>query len=115
MIDPGTQINQRIDNLGPCLLALALMMLRDVMLLNYFSMRRDGHRAITVTLVYIAVLDGLLPGLFHHLDWSAAITLIRPPLFESPFVAASVFSGHAAIAMTLTIRTWRRKLRQPSS
>lgn len=115
MTDAGTQTNQRIDNLGPCLLALALMMLRDVMLLNYFSMRRDGHRAITITLVYIAVLDGLLPALFHQLDWSAATILIRPPLFESPFVAASVFAGHAAIATTLAIRSWRRKLRQPSS
>lgn len=115
----GTQphiVNTRLDNIGPGALALALMMIRDVALLHYFSFRPDGRRAVATTLVYIAVLDGLLPTLLASVGLAGAIGFVRPSVLGSPWFAIAVFGVHAALAATLAIRAWQRSTaRQPIS
>ena len=107
--------NERIDNLGPAALAFAFMMLRDVALLVYFSFHARTGRAAATTLVYIGVLDLLLPALLNLADLSALGSLIMPAVFEAPWFAAAVFAIHAALAGTLAVRAYRAALPQPET
>lgn len=109
-------VNTRFDNIGPGALALGLMMLRDIALLHGFSFRPDQRRAVATTLVYIAVLDLLLPLLAVQLDLPAAVSLFRPDVLTSPWLAIGVFAVHAALAFAFAAAMWRQRMRtQPSS
>ena len=107
--------NERIDNLGPVALAFAFMMLRDVALLVYFSFHARTGRAAATTLVYIGVLDLLLPALLNLADLSALGSLIMPSVFEAPWFAVAIFAVHAALASTLALRAYRAALPQPET
>ena len=107
--------NERIDNLGPTALALVFMMLRDVALLVYFSFHTRSRRGAATALVYIGVLDLLLPALLKLAELSALGSLIMPPVFETPQFAVVIFAAHAAIAGTLAFRAYRAVLPQPES
>ncbi len=107
--------NERIDNLGPTALALGFMMLRDLALLVYFSFQSHTRRAAATTLVYIGVLDLLLPALLNLAEMSALGSLVMPAVFETPVFAVAVFAAHAALAGTLALRAYRAALPQPET
>ncbi len=100
--------NQRLDNLGPVSLAATLMMLRDVALLTYFGVTSGRGRAEATTLVYIAILDGLLPALLPHIGLASLTTLFWPPFFSAPFTAIGILCVHVAVALVLAIYAYRR-------
>ena len=100
--------NQRLDNLGPVSLAAALMMLRDLGLLTYFSMTIRSGRAETSTLVYIGILDGLVPALLPHVGLTSLAAWFWPPFFTAPLTAIGILSVHVAIALTLAVYAYRR-------
>ena len=83
------------------------MMIRDLALLTFFSLRVRGGRAEATTLVYLAILDGLLPALLPRLGLDGLVGLVRPELFSAPFTAIAVMGVHAAIACVLGVRAYR--------
>ena len=99
---------QRLDNLGPVSLAAALMMLRDVALLTYFGMTTRRGRAEATTLVYIGILDGLLPALLPHLGLGSLAVLFWPPFFTAPLTAIAILGVHVALALALAVCAYRR-------
>lgn len=100
--------NQRLDNLGPVSLAAVLMMLRDLALLSYFGMTLRPGRAEATTLVYIVILDGLLPALLPHLGLGALVQLLWPPFFTAPFTAIAILAVHFALVLALPLVAYRR-------
>ena len=102
--------NERPDNLGPTALAAVLMMTRDLALLSFFSLRLRGGRAEATTLVYIAILDGLLPALLPRLGLDALVGLVRPTFFVAPIAAIGVMIVHAAIASALAVSAYRQTM-----
>jgi hypothetical protein len=102
--------NERPDNLGPVALAFAFMMLRDVALLHFFSFRARAARGETTTLIYMAILDFLLPAILIQLGLRGVAHLVMPASFETPYFAAAVFAAHAAIAGTLAVAAYRRSV-----
>jgi hypothetical protein len=99
--------NQRLDNLGPVSLAVALMMLRDIALLTYFGMISRKGRAEATALVYIGILDGLLPALLDGVGLASLTPLFWPPFFTEPLTAIGIMSVHAAIALGLAVYAYR--------
>ena len=99
--------HQRLDNLGAVSLAAALMMLRDVALLTYFGLTTRSGRAEATTLVYIGILDGLLPALLPHFGLAALAALFWPPFFTAPLTAIAILSVHFAIALALAVHAYR--------
>jgi hypothetical protein len=103
---PFTEL--RLDNLGIVNLAAALMMLRDLTLLTYFGMTSPSGRAEATTLVYIAVLDGLLPALLPHVGLASVAQLFWPPFVTAPLTAVAILSLHLVIAIALAVHAYRR-------
>lgn len=99
--------NERLDNLGASAFALTLMMLRDVALLIFFSLQLRRGRGEATTLVYLAVLDGLLPALLPRLGLEGLVGLLLPAFFAAPMTAVAIMAIHAAIAAALAIRAYR--------
>jgi hypothetical protein len=100
--------NQRLDNLGPVSLAAVLMMLRDLALVNYFGMTIRRGVPEATTLVYIGILDGLLPALLPRVGLGSLVPLFWPPFFSAPLTAVTVLSVHCAVAVFLAVNTYRR-------
>jgi hypothetical protein len=99
--------NQRLDNLGPVALAGTLMMLRDVLLLSYFGMRLRGGRPEATALIYIAIVDGLLPALLPQVGLTSLVPLFLPPFFRAPLVAITILALHCAVVGFLALRAYR--------
>ncbi len=100
--------NQRLNNLGPVSLAAALMMLRDLALLSYVGMKVRRGVPEATTLIYIGMLDGLLPALLPRIGLGSLTPLFWPPFFTAPLTAISVLSLHCAVALFLALHTYRR-------
>ena len=100
--------NHRLDNLGPVSLAAALMMLRDVALVSYFGMTLRKGVPEATTLIYIGVLDGLLPALLPRVGLASLTPLFWPPFFTAPLTAIAVLSVHVAVVWLLAWRAYRR-------
>ena len=102
-------LNQpRLDTLGAVNLVGVLMMLRDLLLLTYFGMTSRSGRAEATTLVYLGVLDGLLPALLPHVGLGSLVVWFWPPFFTAPLTAIAIFGLHLAIALALAVHAYRR-------
>ncbi|MCC6707647.1 MAG: hypothetical protein IT492_08810 [Gammaproteobacteria bacterium] len=100
--------NQRLDNLGPVALAGALMMLRDLMLLSYFGMTQRRGTPEGTAIIYIGILDGLLPALLPQIGLSSFVPAFWPPFFSAPLTAIVILSVHCAVVLFLALRAYRR-------
>lgn len=100
--------NRRLDNLGPVALAGALMMLRDLLLLSYFSMTQRRGAPEATALIYIAIVDGLVPALLPQVGLASFVPLFLPPFFSAPLTAIVILSVHCAAALFLALSAYRR-------
>ncbi|MGR8919665.1 MAG: hypothetical protein ACU85V_08600 [Gammaproteobacteria bacterium] len=103
--------NERSDNLGAVALAFALVMLRDLALLLFFSFRDQGRPAETTALIWIATLNWILPSLFGVLGMPAVARLASPVGFDAPAGAVAMALLHAVVAVPLAVTAWRRAMR----
>ena len=94
-------------NLGAVALAFVCMMLRDLALLTYFSLRSHPARAAATTLIYIAILDLLLPALLSKVGLDGIAALVRPRLFDAPLMSVLVLFAQAGVAAALAVRAYR--------
>jgi len=94
-------------NVGATALALTLMMLRNLALLNWLSLRSRTARAEVATLIYLALLDHIVPGLLRMAGLPAFAGLLELPLFENPWKAAGIAALHAGVAIGLAILAYR--------
>jgi hypothetical protein len=101
----------RLDFLQPQhALTLALMLLRDACILLFFTFAPNSKRAVGATMLYLLVLNFLLPFLAGIAGLSAVRYFFLP--FEAtyaPWSSVLVMAIHAAIAIGLV--NWR--LRNP--
>lgn len=100
--------NQRLDNLGAVSLAATLMMLRDLMLLSYFGMTLRRGAPEATTLIYIGIVDGLIPALLPQVGLDAFVPVFWPPLFTAPMTAIAILSVHCAAVLFLALGAYRR-------
>ena len=94
-------------NFGAAALALALLMLRNLALLNWLSLRSRTARAEVATLIYLALLDHILPGLLRIAGLPAIAGLLELPLFDRPWTAVGMAALHAAVAIGLALLAYR--------
>jgi hypothetical protein len=93
--------------LGATALALTLLMLRNLALLNWLSLRSRTQRAEVTTLVYLALLDHILPGLLRIVGLPAIAGLLELPLFDRPWAAVGIAVLHAGVAIGLAVAAYR--------
>lgn len=94
-------------------LSIALMLLRDACILLFFSFAPNNKRAVGTTLLYLLVLNMLLPLLADIADLETLRFFLLP--FDNdhaPWSSVLVMSLHAATAFALV--NWRlRNAKQP--
>ena len=111
----GGSPNDRFDNLGLCALSYAFLLVRDVALLSGFSFRDPAGRADVSTLVWIAILNRLLPGLLAIGGLGLIANLIRPQIYDLPALAAIITLTQAVAATGFAAYYYRRAMRvQPT-
>ncbi len=108
--DPGIS-NERIDNAGAVTLGLALLLVRDLGLLLFTSFRERSRRGAITALIYIAVLNRILPGLLAVAGLAPLAGFVAPPLFTAPAGALAVCAVHAVAGTALAVAAWRRAMR----
>jgi len=92
--------------IGQAPLAFALMLLRDACILLFFSFSPKSKRPAATALVYIVVLDALLPILFEASGMDAVSFFFLPHTGKFGATAATlVMATHAVIGLGLV--TWR--------
>ena len=94
-------------NFGAAALALTLLMLRNLALLNWLSLRSRTARAEVATLIYLALLDHILPGLLRIAGLPAIAGLLELPLFDRPWTAVGIAALHASVAIGLALLAYR--------
>jgi hypothetical protein len=88
-------------------LALAAMLLRDAGIYCIFALARFPRRAATVTLVYVALLDAVLPLLMGAAGMETLAFVVFPLGRASAPGALVIFLVQAAIAWTIAVARWR--------
>ncbi len=86
-------------------LALAAMLTRDAGLYCIFALARFPRRPATATIMYLVLLDGVLPGLMGVAGLKTVSFLVFPLGQASALGALAIFLVQAAV--TWTIAWWR--------
>lgn len=108
VLEPTSALRAGYDtNFGATALALTLLMLRNLALLNWLSLRSRTARAEVATLVYIVLLDHILPRLFRIASLPEIAGLLELPLFDRPWTAVGIATLHAGIAIGLALLAYR--------
>ncbi len=91
-------------------LAISLMLLRDIALLYFFALAKHAKRAVATTLLYLALLNGLLPILASLLG-QAWLTYLLVPLSAGrsayPMIAIFGMALHLLIAGAALRWRWK--------
>jgi hypothetical protein len=90
------------------LAACLLFALRDLALVLMLTLDEQRGRSHVAALLYLAILDGLLPLLFAPLGWSAALPVLVPWSAEGPTLALGPAALQAAVALWLLRLRWQR-------
>ena len=105
---PGALDEYRNLSFTPLPLLGLLFLIRDAAVFLVFSLGRAPRRVEATTLLYLALLYLILPGVCTLASADTLGALVLPPLFERPVFAAGVLVVHAAIAVGLVVYRWRQ-------
>jgi hypothetical protein len=108
---PDTPVDYRDLNFTPLPLLVLLFLMRDAAIFLVFSLARAPRRIEATTLLYVALLYLILPGVCKLAGADALGVLVLPPVFERPVVANVVLAVHAAIAVGLVVYRWRQSFK----
>jgi hypothetical protein len=108
---PGELDDYRNVSFTPLPLLALLFLIRDSAIFLVFSLARAPRRVETTTLLYLALLYLILPGVCKLASADTLGALVLPPIFERPVFATGVLAVHAAIAVGLVVYRWRQSFK----
>lgn len=112
LLPPGAFGGMSVRNAALVPLPLFLLLARDICIFLFFAFARQPRRVEGATLLYLAVLYGIVPWLLRAADLHDLAELVLPAVFEYPGKAIAVAAVHFAIAAAFMV--WRlRKARRP--
>jgi hypothetical protein len=81
---------------------------RDAALMHWFAFARHPRRVVATTVIYLALLYGLLPWLLSAVGADALASMLRPfsDRYAGPSTAAAAMQ--AIVAVALAVWRWRR-------
>ncbi|HEY6020961.1 MAG TPA: hypothetical protein VIY48_13980 [Candidatus Paceibacterota bacterium] len=82
-------------------LAVALMLLRDICIFQFFTLSAGQKRSMAAALVTLLLLDVLIPYLLHMGGLASIAYLILPVAPDSSWINVAVMAGQATIAVML--------------
>lgn len=88
---------------------LALMLLRDCCVYLFFAFSSKGKRAGATTILYLAVINGLLPFMARVLGLNGLAIFFMPLHFGSVWIILGIALLHAVLALALLGWRWRQR------
>jgi hypothetical protein len=95
------------ERLGIVVAAAFFFLLRDVGLLLHANLGANPRRADMVTVLYLTMLYGVVPGIFAMLDLDALTAFFWPRTDLSPLLVVIAPLAEALLVATLVVRRWR--------
>lgn len=89
-------------------LALWLFALRDAALMQAFAYARQPRRVVATTVIYLALLYGLLPWLLRALGADTLASLLLPLGNEGTGLTTLVVAVQATVAVGFAVWRWQR-------
>lgn len=89
--------------------ALALMLLRDCCVYLFFAFASKGKRAGATTILYLALINGLLPFMARVLGLNWLAIFFMPLHFGSVWLIFGIALLHAVLALGLLGWRWRQR------
>jgi hypothetical protein len=83
------------------------MLIRDAGILMFFAAAAKPRRVVGSALIYIVMLNLVLPGALHALGAEFAAGLVLPPYAEGKTLQSLIALFHALIAWSLASRRIR--------
>lgn len=90
------------------LTAAYLLLLRDTALILFFSYAPDPKRALGLSLLWLALLYGILPSLFYSMELKLLATFTCPLYGGDTFIANFSAAVQLVIAIYLLIQRWQK-------
>jgi hypothetical protein len=115
LVLPDSPGDEGLRRLMAAPIPVFLLITRDVGIFLFFAFARQPRRVAAAAVFYLAMLYGVIPGLFAAVGWEAAAQLVLPPLIPSPGMAVAVAAVHAAVPIALLVRRWRSYRREENA
>jgi len=90
-------------------MTLALMLLRDCCVYLFFAFSFKSKRVGATTVLYLAIINGLLPFLCNVMGLNVLSLLFMPLHIGSGWVMLSIAALHAVLALALLGWRWRQQ------
>ena len=101
---PGS-VTLYADSLGPAALVFWLVMVRDLLILLFFSYAPAAPRPALTATIYLVLLHWLIPSLLRQFGLFQSSWLISPPIQDKPVLSGFIIALHVAIVGPLV---WHR-------
>ena len=88
---------------------IALMLLRDACVYLFFAFSGNSKRVGATTILYLAVINGLLPFLCKTMGMRELAALFMPLYADSGWIMIAIAALHAVLALALLGWIWRRQ------
>ncbi|WP_448506402.1 hypothetical protein [Immundisolibacter sp.] len=85
-----------------------LFAVRDAALMHCFAFSRQPRRVVATTMIYLALLYGLLSWLLGALGAQALAGLLRPLSIEYSLPNTAAAAVQAVVAVSIAAWRWRR-------
>ncbi|MBI4695777.1 MAG: hypothetical protein HY749_17365 [Gammaproteobacteria bacterium] len=105
----------KLESLGPATLPVWLYALRDLCLLVAFGYGPRPERAEVSTLIWLALLYWLVPGILKMLHFTALAALVLPPVIEAPYRASLALATQIAVCAVFLAASYRRRIVPPAT
>jgi hypothetical protein len=105
--DRETLASSGMQELFPLLPVIALTVLRDSLVLLFFAFSSNSKRVEGTTMLYLVIINGLLPFLAGTLNLDTLKFFLLPFDPERAVLSAAIMAVHVAIALALVLWRWR--------
>lgn len=93
-------------------LTIALILLRDSAICLFLAFNNNNKRVLASSLLYLAIINGLLPFLAHSSGLESLASILMPISHTSAMASILISAIHAAIAVGLVIWRWQVVVKQ---
>ncbi|MFC7418309.1 hypothetical protein ACFQNF_00250 [Iodobacter arcticus] len=93
-------------------LAIALILLRDSAICLFIALNSNSKRVLASSLLYLAIINGLLPFLAHSSGLESLASILMPIGHMSVIASILISTIHAAIAVGLVVWRWQVVVKQ---
>ncbi|AZN37783.1 hypothetical protein [Iodobacter ciconiae] len=99
-------------NITTAPLSIALILLRDSAICLFIALNTQNRRVLASSLLYLAIINGLLPFLAHSSGLESLAHFLMPISHPSAIASVLISSIHAIMAIALVVWRWQALVKQ---